>query len=174
MAKKEVIKLSESQLREMIRESVEQVLEARKRHLIMEMPYPRGVYKEKINNELPQILINWCLIHYYTITGKPLSKEHWKGELRGHLATSARHSIKGNDAPDKRQKVFNEVWEENDFSVPNVINLTVHNKFYEEGIDTKSDEYATTLIDCIGKAQGIFNAILSRNTDTITQYVDTI
>ena len=94
--------------------------------------------------------------------------------MRGHLSTAARHSIKGNDAPEKRQKVFNEVWEENDFSIPNAINLTVHNKFYEEGIDTKSDEYATTLIDCISKVQGIFNAILSRNTDTITQYVDTI
>ena len=166
--------LSEAQMRERIVESVKQVLEAREKHLLMEMAYPRGVYKRKIDDEFPHILINWCLVHYCTITGKPLSKEHWKRELRGHLATASRYSIKGNDAPEKRLKVFNEVWEENDFSTPIAVNLTVHNKFYEEGIDTKSDEYATTLIDCINNAQGIFNAILSRNTDAITQYVETI
>ena len=76
--------------------------------------------------------------------------------------------------PEKRLKVFNEVWEENDFSTPIAVNLTVHNKFYEEGIDTKSNEYATTLINCINNAQGIFNAVLLRNTDEITQYVETI
>lgn len=168
------ITLSETQMREIIAESVKQVLEARKKHLLTEMAYPRGVYKRKIDDVFPQILINWCLVHYCTITGNPLSKEHWKGELRGHLATASRYSIRGNDAPDKRLKVFNEVWEENDFSTPIAVNLTVHNKFYEEGIDTKSNEYATTLIDCIRNAQGIFNAILSRNTDAIMQYVETI
>ena len=171
---KRKITLNEAQMREVIAESVKQVLEAREKHLLLEMAFPRGVYKGKIDDELPQILINWCLVHYCTITGKPLPKEHWKGELRGHIATAARYSIKGNDAPEKRLKVFNEVWEENDFSMPNAINLTVNNKFYEEGLDVQSDEYATTLIDCIHNAQGIFNAILSRNTDAIMQYVETI
>lgn len=171
---KKAIKLTESQLREMVQESVKQVLEARAKHLLMEMALPRGVYKQKIDNELPLILINWCLVHYCTITGRPLSKEHWKVELRGHLATAARYSLKGNDAPEKRLKVFNQVWDENDFSMPNAINLTVNNKFYEEGLDVKSDDYSTTLIDCLSYARDIFDAILSRNTDTITQYVDTI
>ena len=174
MVKKETIKLTETQLREIIKKSVEQVLEAREKHLLIEMPYSRGVYKEKIDNELPQILINWCLVHFCTLTGREQLKKHWKGELRGHLETSARHSIKGNDAPEKRQKVFNEVWEENDYSMPNSMNLTIHNKFYEEGIDTKSNEYATTIIDCIKRIQEVFDIILSRNTETITQYVETI
>ena len=168
------ITLSDAQMRELIAESVKQVLEAREKHLLMGMAFPRGEYKRKIEGELPQILVNWCLVHYCTITGNPLSKEKWKGELREDLATASRYSIKGNDDPERRSKVFNEVWEENDFSLPNAINLTVNNKFYEEGIDVKSDEYATTLIDCISNAQGIFNAILSRNTDTIRQYVEKI
>lgn len=172
--KNEKVNLSESQLREIIKESVKQVLEAKEKHLLMEMPYPRNVYKEKIDNEMPQILINWCLVHYCTQTGEIQLKKHWKGELRGHLSTAARHSIKGNDAPEKRLKVFNEIWEENDYSMPNSMNLTIYNKFYEEGIDTQSDEYATTIIDCIKGIQELFNVILSRNTETITQYVESI
>lgn len=167
-------KLSEAQMREIIAETVRQVLDARERNMLMGMAYPKGVYKRKINDELPHILIDWCLVHYCTITGISLSKEHWKEGLREHLAAVARYAIKRNDAPDKRRKVFNEVWEENDFSMPGNINLTVYNKFYEEGIDVKSDDYATTLIDCISNAQDIFKAILSRNTDAITQYVETI
>jgi hypothetical protein len=166
--------LDETQMREMIAESVEQVLEARKKHMLTEMAFPMGIYKQKIDNIFPQILTHWCLVHYCTITCDPLSKEQWKEELRGHLATTAKYSIKRNDAPDKRLKVFHEVWEENDFSLPNTINLTVYNKFFEEGIDVRSDDYATTLIDCISSAQGIFDAILSRNTDTIRQYVETV
>lgn len=171
---KEKVKLSENQLREVIKESVRQVLEAREKHLLMEMPYPRKAYKERIENTVPQILINWCLVHYCTITGREQLKKHWKGELRGFLETAARYSIKGNDAPETRLKVFNEVWNEGDYSQPDSMNLAIHNKFYEEGINTKSYEYATTIIDCIKGAQGIFSAILSRNTDTITDYVDTI
>ena len=166
--------LDEVQMREIIAESVNQVMEARKKHLLMEMAFPRGVYKQKIDNVFPQIITAWCLVHYCTATGKPLSKEQWKGDLRENLETTARFAIRGNDAPDKRLKVFNEVWEENDFSLPNTINLIVNNKFYEEGFDVKSDAYATTLIDCISTAQGIFNAILSRNTDTIRKFVETI
>lgn len=171
---KEKDKLSESQLRKIIKESVRQVLEAREKHLLMEMPYPRKSYKEKIENIIPQILINWCLVHYCTITQREQLKKHWKGELRGFLETAARYSIKGNDALETRLKIFTEVWNEGDFSQPNSMNLTIHNKFYEEGINTKTNEYATVIIDCINKIQEVFNAILSRNTDTIAEYVDTI
>ena len=171
---KRKITLDEAQMRGIITESVKQVLEARKKHLLTGMAFPRGVYKQKIDNEFPQIITGWCLVHYSTITGKTLSKELWKDNLREHLATTARYSIKGNDSREKRLKVFNEVWEENDFSLSNTINLTVYNQFYKEGIDVKSDYYATTLIDCISDAQSLFNAILSRNTDTIRQFVETI
>ena len=50
--------LSEAQMRERIVESVKQVLEAREKHLLMEMAYPRGVYKRKIDDEFPHILIS--------------------------------------------------------------------------------------------------------------------
>ena len=171
---KEKATLSEAEICGIIRKSVEDALKKTEQHFLLEMAYPRGIYKQKIDNVLPQILINWCLVHYCTITGKSLSKEHWKGELRGHLATAARYSIRKNDAQDKRLKALKEVWDENDFSLPNVINLTVYNKFYEEGIDTLSDSYAKTLIDCINGSGEIFDTILSRNTDTIARYVETI
>ena len=140
----------------------------------MEMPYPRGVYKDKVDNEMPQILINWCLVHYCTIINREQLKKHWKGELRGHILTMSRHSIKGNDAPEKRQKVFDEIWYENDYSNPQMMNMAICNKFIEEGIDIQSKEYATTIIDCIQNIQDLFNVVLSRDISAITQYVETI
>lgn len=70
------ITLNEAQMRGIIAESVNQVSEAREKHLLTEMAFPRSVYKRKIDEELPRILINWCLVHYCTITGEQLSKEH--------------------------------------------------------------------------------------------------
>lgn len=39
---------------------------------------------------------------------------------------------------------------------------------------TRSEEYSTTLIDSMANAQGILDAILSRNMDVIGRYVETI
>ena len=78
-----------------------------------------------------------------------MSKDRWKEELRGYIESSAGYYILRDDAPGRRREVFDEVWEENDFSVPDTIDLTVFNRCYEEGIDTKSEGYATKLIDCM-------------------------
>ena len=54
MTKKEVVKITETQLREIVKESVKQVLESRKKHLLIEMPLPRATYKERVDAGLPQ------------------------------------------------------------------------------------------------------------------------
>lgn len=174
MKKKHTEKYTESQLREAIRESVRKVIEARERHILLGMPLPMGLYKRRIEDGLPEILISWCLVRYCTVSGRLLSKENWQEELRKTIENAAAYSIKGDDSADKRRKVFEEVWEDNDFEMPNVINLIVNERFYKEGIDTRSEEYSTTLIDCMANAQGILNAILSRNMEVIKRYVETI
>ena len=162
------INLSETQLISLIKESVEKVL-------LCEMAYPRNQYKEKLDNLMPQILTNWCLVHYCTITNTHEElKQHWQSELRGHLFTVARYSIKNNDTPEKRLKVLNEIWEENEYLNPNNLNLTVCNKFIDENIDINTNEYFNTIKDCIINTQLIFNTILSKNKDIIIDYVNSI
>lgn len=169
-----MVKINEEHLRAIIRESVQKALEEQEKGLLMEMPYPRNVYKEKMDAELPQVLTNWCLVRYRTITGTEQYKKHWKGKVRGHMYTMARFSLKGNDSIDTRRKILYEILNDNDYDDPKYLNLTVCNKFIEEQIDIKSREYETCLIDCINSLNQIFETILSRDIETINQYVETI
>lgn len=166
-----VSKVEESQLRELIRESVSKVLG---RRLIMEMAYSRSNYKIKADNEFPQVLINWCLVRYCSIIGGSRLKKHWKGELRGHMLNISRYAIKGNDGWEKRLKVFKEIFKENDYYNASFLTLVVANKFVEENINIRSVGFENTIIDCISGFEALFNAILSRDIDLIEEYVESI
>lgn len=123
---------------------------------------------------MPQILENWCLVHYCTLTDRSNYKIHWTDELRGHILTASRFSIKGNDSSEARLKVLTEVIDENDYTDPQFLNLTIVNKFIKEKIDTSSETYGQVLEDCITYIQSICDAILSRDKDQITIYVRNI
>ena len=170
----EKLKLNEEQLRKIIRESIQQVLDWQNGDLLLEMAFPRKVYKEKINDVLIQILINWCLVRYCTLANRETVKSHWQGELRGHLLTASRLAIRKNDSAETRLKVLNEVWGDNDFSNPHYLNMAVCNKFLKEHIDIKSTEYEQTIIDCISDIQNIFDVILTRDIYVIRKYIETI
>jgi len=174
MTKKEVVKITETQLREIVKESVKQVLESRKKHLLIEMPLPRATYKERVDAGLPQIFINWCLVRYRTITETLPYKKHWQGEFRGHMYAISRLSIKGNDSIDTRRKVLSEILSENDYDNPQFLTLTVCNKFIEENLDIESDAFITTISDCIQSIWSIFELILKRDVQEINNYVETI
>lgn len=166
--------MEEKIIRKAIRESVKKVLEEKKKGLLLEMPYPRSTYKSKVDSELPQIFINWCLVRYRTITNTEPYKKHWKGKTRGHMFNAARYTLKGNDSIETRRKVFNELLNENDYSQPQTMNLVICNKFIEEQIDIETDEYEQVIIDCINSIQKIFELILKRNIQEITSYIETI
>lgn len=167
-------KITESQLREIVKESVRQVLETKEKHLLMEMPLPRATYKERVDNGLPQIFINWCLVRYRTITETLPYKKHWQGEFRGHMYAISRLSIKGNDSIDTRRKVLSEILRENDYDNPQFLTLTVCNKFIEEDLDIESDAFAATISDCIQSIWNIFELILKRDVQEINNYAETI
>lgn len=114
-------------------------------------------------------------MHYSTLVGGIDAQSHWADELRGHLITVSRFAIKGNDSSKSREKVLQEIWEENDFGKPKFLNMTIINKMLGEAkVDTSSTEYGQTLIDCIEAKQDIFNVILSRDIPTISEYTRTI
>lgn len=170
---KNVVRLTESQLKGIVAETVKQVLN--EKHLLMEMPYPRNVYKDIIDSELPQVFTNWCLTRYRTITNTEEVKKHWQGEFRGHMYTISRFSIKKkNDSEETRRKVLLEVMRENDFDNPQFMTLTVCNKFIEENIAINTESFQQTIVDCIANIGVIFDLILSRDVIRIDQYAETI
>lgn len=54
------------------------------------------------------------------------------------------------------------------------MSLTVCNKFIEEQINIKSEEYEQAVIDCIKSIPDISELILNRNINDIKSYLDSI
>ena len=154
---------------------IKKVLEYNKsKNVVLEMSIPRKSYKNHINNLVPQLLENWCLVRHCTLSNNTRYKKHWQDELIGHFITISRLSIKGNDSVVTRKKVLEEIWSDNDFNVPLFLNLTIANKFLKENLNIKDETYGKVLSDCIKEQNNIFNVILSRDVDVIVSYVKSI
>lgn len=158
-------------LKERLIGAITEILNENSKMLLTEMSFNRNEYKSKIDNLFPQVLQNWCLVHYYTLTDKKETKEHWADEFRGHLLTISRYKIKGNDSLVSREKVLQEIWDDNDYGIPKFLNMTIINKMLKEpNINVDSIEYGQMLLDCIKQKQNMFNVILSRDIQTINKY----
>lgn len=171
--KKKII-LTEQELSNILKESIKAVLEENERKLLTEMAFPRKDYKQKVASIIPQILENWCLVRYCSITNRTECKQHWSDELRGYISTASRFSIRGNDSKQARTKVLNEIWNENDYNLPQYLNLTIANKFIVENIDITSQQYRQVLSDNISSINNLFQIILSRDINIIQEYVNNI
>lgn len=169
---KNTITLTESQLREVIKETLTQVLQ--EKPLLTEMAIPRKNYKERIRGLSCQLLENWCLVRYCSLIEQEQYKKHWSDELRGYMLSMSRLSMKGNDSIQARQKVFEEVWTEEDHDNPQLLTMTIANKFIKEGIDVNSETVVNCIMDCISAKSTIIEVILSRDIDKITKYVQSL
>jgi hypothetical protein len=138
------------------------------------MALPRKTYKERIRGLSCQLLENWCLVRYCSLIGQEVYKKHWADELRGHMLSMSRLSIKGNDSVETRQKVFEEVWADDDYDNPQLLTMVVANKFISEGIDVKSKPVTQCIMDCINAKSNIIKVILLRDIEKITQYVQSL
>lgn len=72
---KKTITLTESQLREVVKETLTRVLQ--EKPLLTEMALPRKTYKERIRGLSCQLLENWCLVRYCSLIGQEQYKKHW-------------------------------------------------------------------------------------------------
>ena len=89
--------LTEEELVLKVNVAVKQMFELQK-PLMMEMALYRKDYKNRMNSIIPQVLTNWCLTRYCTVSEQEYSKSHWTGELSGYLLTASRLSLKKNDS----------------------------------------------------------------------------
>ena len=69
--------INEEILHKTLKEEIQKVIESNKnRELLNEMALPRKNYKKRLDELIPQVLENWCLVHYCTIIGQTQYKKH--------------------------------------------------------------------------------------------------
>ena len=91
---------------------------------LCEMAIPRKAYKERVKGLSNHVLENWRSVRYCSLTGQKHYKKHWSDELRGHLLSLYRISIKANDSAETILKMFEE-----DYNKPQPLTMTIATKF---------------------------------------------
>lgn len=167
------ITLSESELKYIIKNVLREELQ---RYVITEMAYPLSTYKEKVENLLPQIVQNWCLIRYSTLSGeKENLKNHWRSELIAHLSNIAQMKLKDGDKATKKQNALFYVWNLRDYDTDeNCIHMTIAYKFDEENIAPEGEIYAQVIQDFKNSTKDIIDTIISASYGNIMKYVKSI
>ena len=152
------------------------IAEARKPiSMLQEMAIPRKEYINKIENLSPQILENWCLLHYTTITNQTQYHIHWRDGLRGVLLTASRFKMKGNNDVAHRTKAITDVFvDRNEYTDLNILKMTVMNKFMIEKIDISSDTFNQVLQDCAQDMTKIIDVIANGDSQAILDYVQIV
>lgn len=168
------MEINENNLKQLIELIVKEELNKYSKKLVLEYALERGVYKFRLENELPQIIENWCLVHFCTLTNRDETKIHWKGELRGHFLNATNLNLTKNNKEDKRRKVLDEIWNDYDYNLSVTISTAIANKFIKENINIKSDVFKQVVDDFIQSSEEIKNVILSKNIDLIADYVEKI
>lgn len=161
-------------IRRIVREQIRSMIEAEKSGLLVEMALRRKVYKNRIDNLMPQVIENWCLVHYCTLSGNNLYKEHWKSELRGYIVSIFRLAIKDNNSEKSRNHVFSEIWIENEFDEPSIIDYVINTKFKREKIDTTTETYADIIADFVFSQKKLIEVMLSKDYNVLDSYLETI
>ena len=84
---------------------LEPVVRAIENNYLVEMAYDRKKFKDLIDDLSDQILENWCLIRYVSVSkDKKELRSHWEDELSAHLGKIIGKTFKMN-----RRKAIEEV-----------------------------------------------------------------
>lgn len=164
------IRLTESQLHEIIKETVKKEVS-----LLMEYSMPRAKYVENICNLFQQILENWMLVRYCTLVGRTETKKHWKSELWTHLNNIATKKIKGKDSDDAKRSAINQALDICDAFEAELNSHKVSPKFYSEGILVDNETKLLIAKDFVNDIPNMVNCILSMHKGfDVDGYLDSI
>ena len=153
MAKK-IIRLTEEELREVVRTATQQVLN--------EMAVPIKTYKARVDNLRLLLVENWCLCRYCQLF-YPNSEyfNHWIEEIRAHMNNIKSLNVKKGD----KLKILTQMLiVDYDFDDVNTIYRIVVGKFGREGISDViiisrvCGDFANSINDFV-KALGMDNII---------------
>lgn len=144
---------------------------------LCQMAIDRSKYKEKVDAEIDQIVINMILVRISSHNSKYSQLlNHWKTKLRSHIDNIRKLSIK-NDSADKRKKIINILFDEYDLNWREfAVIIRVQYKLEEEGIDPDSKEVKDAITWLISeiKTEKLQNVLVSSNNMESQNYIDKI
>ena len=168
------IRLTEEQLNKIIKENIDRSI----KRIISEYAEPRQKFINRIDNLLPQIVINWCLVHYCTITNEDVNrcKNHWRNELRSAIINACGKVLKGNNSIESRKKAINEAIEYSELLTnPSMAFNIVADKFETENIQVKNNTNLTlTIQHLIDNKDSIVEIMAINEYNNIIDYINNI
>ena len=174
---KNIIHLNEAELYNLIGTVVREVMEREfSKYALNEMAINLSEYRKKVEDRMQQILENWCLVRYVSLTGDlVLLKEHWKTELLAHLIYISSLKLKNGDSILSKEKAIYKLWNDFEFdNDENVIMKRMHVKFKIEKIPTNTEVYIQIAQDFKNAARDIVSALLAPSRSAIEEYIETI
>lgn len=168
------MEIDEKYLKLIINESVMRIVkEELGKYCLNEMAMPLSDYKWRIENLIPQLVENWCLVSYCRLSGKNIrDKNHWQSELYATLkAMAAYRTARGNKA-ETREKALYSI-----FSMLEIdrdeqaVNLLIYKKFHDENLPTEGEIYNAVIQDFISSIREIVDVILSQSPAEVLNYV---
>lgn len=172
-----IIHLNEAELYNLIGTVVREVMEREfSKYTLNEMAINLSEYRKKVEDRMQQILENWCLVRYVSLTGdRILLKEHWKTELLAHLIYISSLKLKNGDSILSKEKAIYKLWNDFEFdNDENVIMKRMHVKFKIEKIPTNTEVYIQIAQDFKNAARDIVSALLAPSRSAIEEYIETI
>ena len=169
--------LSENELISLIKETIKEVLrEEMPKILLTEMAMSLSEYKKRVENLIQQILENWCLIRYSTITGdKTELKNHWKIELLAHINNIASLKLKNGNSLDTKINTLFSLWNKYDLDTDeSAVSQRIFAKFKKEQIPTNTKEYAMVVDDFKKNIKKITYALTDTSPESVLNYIENI
>lgn len=168
------MEITEEKLNKLIKETVDKYVE----RIIAEYADPRNKFIDKVDATLPQIVENWCLVHYCSLIGEDINncKGHWQRELKTALIAIGSRKLKGNNSPSSRYKAFeegveySELLDDYDTLFSNCIT-----KFETENINWEDNElYNQCIKDLLNNKTIILDLLSNYKFRNIIDYINTI
>lgn len=155
------IRLTEQDLHRIVRENVQKELNI----LLEYYALNKSDFQEKVYNQTIQIVENWCLIKYCTLTNTDVNncKNHWKVKLRTAFKKAAFGKLKGNDSVQSRYKAIKSTFDKADISDYEQVDFAIRDKFIAENISINSDEYIEVINLFIKNIDNIIECIAAKD-----------
>lgn len=150
---KKIIRLSENELNEVLKNATKEVLK--------EMAIPIKMFKTRIDGLRLQLVENWCLCRYCQLFApNNVNFNHWTSELRAHVNNIKSLNLKKGD---KLNILKQMLIVDYDFDDVNTIYRIVIDKFEREGI-TDVNQISKVCCDFANSIEGFVAAL---GVDTI-------
>lgn len=139
-------------------------------YFLNEMSYDRKDFRQIIFNLDEQIVINWCLTKYATLTNN-LNRNHWASELESYIKKIARIKVKKDNqhCKIKKQVLTTAFIYQNEFNDSSIVRMVVGSKFKKEGIDPMNNPAADKAIKMFANELEYLIEIMASNSEQIIE-----